>query len=78
MNKINVINSNELEGSFLVFTEMILQGFETVDVAGLMRPMNFTKEEVYHALETVDPDWENVDYLRNTYLAWSESQEEEE
>lgn len=76
--KISVVHSNELEGSFIVFTEMILQGFSPNDVTDLMRPMNFSAQEVYHALETVDPDWENVDYLRNTYLAWAETENEEE
>lgn len=78
MQKIQVVNAAEMDGLMIVFTELILQGFTVEDVASVMKPMNISKEEIYYGLTTCDPNWENVDYLYNTYMAWAESTREED
>ena len=75
MQKIKVINANELDGNGQVLTELSIQGYDVEALADIMRPMGFHKEEIYYILESVDPNWENVDYLYNLYLGWAESEE---
>lgn len=75
MKKINVINANELDGNGQVLTELSIQGYDIESLASILKPMSFSKEEIYYILESVDPKWEDVDYLYNLYLAWAESEE---
>lgn len=75
MKKIKVLNTNELDGNGQVLTELSIQGYDSESLSQILRPMGFSKEEMYYILESVDPNWENVDYLYNLYLAWAESEE---
>lgn len=75
MQKINVINANELDGNGQVLTELSIQGYDVESLASILKPMSFSKQEIYYILESVDPKWEDVGYLYNLYLAWAESEE---
>ena len=71
--KIKVFNQNELDGNGQVLTELSIQGFDRLE--DILRPMGFDTREMYYILESVSPNWEDIDYLYNLYLAWSESEE---
>jgi hypothetical protein len=66
-------------GIMCALTEMALQGYDTEQIADIMRPMGFTADEIHQMLEYVDPDWEKneVDYLVAVYLAWASLEEDE-
>lgn len=72
-----MLNANELDGNGQVLTELSIQGWDVESLSQIMRPMSFSNKEIYYILESIDPKWEDVDYLYNVYLAWGEAENEQ-